>query len=486
MLLNLFQKLIPRAKTELPPDSINAWRFWMASESLPTLVAAKELGVFELLKGSALTESDLRLMLGISKRATKTLLWHLESLQLLHCDFANRKYSLAEISRKFLLKSSLTSTWKSKISQMIASPVTPESYERDVIKNAPIKGRAEAENLTPLDRIAQDRFALPAVIASVNLELTKLLGERSVSVESAADTVELPKRYVAEMLAVLQRFGMAFPRNGKWSLTDAGRTYLQVDENNPYHWGGLFDLMSESPSTPRSLLEAILKEKTAPPQENEDAMMEHVMSPTLALIFAKHMNSQGAAAAVAVGQHPVFKRSNKVLDVAGGGGTYAFEIAKQNPGTHVSVMELDPMVSITKEWIRLQGLKWKVSAVEGNMFLAGDWPKGFDTIFFSHVMHDWDLPKIKMLLRNAFSALPAGGKLVLHEVLVGRDGQKKEIATAFSVTLYKWTEGRQYKAAELLDLLRSVGFSVTMNDVSSAHGPSSLIVARKPIFNVTL
>lgn len=484
MFLKAIESLFRRSTKEIPVDSLDAWRLWMASESFPTLVAAVDLKVFDLLGKSPLTESEIRRRLSLSPRASKVLLWHLASLELLNHDSVTDKYALSSVARAQLLKGS---TWRRRIAQMTATPVTPESYLRDISRNAVPKLRFSPSRDLPLQRIARARFALPAVIASVDLDLVQLLAERRVDLKTAPRTLSVPQRYLEEMLSYLQEYGMAGERNGKFGLTEKGKTYLLTDDTHPYHWGGLFCLMSSNPATPRSLIEAIRKEQTTAVTESSDAMMEHVMSASLAQVFAKHMHSQGAAAAVAVAQHPVFRSSSRVLDVAGGGGTYAFEIALHNPKLRVSVLELHPMVGITKQWIRFRGLGWRVSAITGNMFLASDWPKEtFDTVFFSHVLHDWGPTKIKILLRNAFAALPSGGKIVLHEVLVGHAGAKRTLATAFSTTLYKWTEGRQYKAAELMHLLRAVGFQVTPQDIYPVHGPSSLIVARKPTIRITL
>lgn len=491
-LFQRLQSIVYRPKAVIPPDSTEAWRFWMASETLPSIVAALELNVFEWLDRSPATESVIRQELGLTPRASKVLLWQLESLGLLCLDLQTGVFSLSDVARSCLLKRSVDRSWRTRVTQMIAKPITPEIYSSAVSRDASqdlrfhrAKGKNAKDQL--LRELSRDRFALPVVITAVDLGLTGLLAERRVDLKTAAETLAIPFRYVAEMVEFLHLYGMVHQRQGKWALSEVGKTYLLVDDSHPYHWGGLFNLMTQNPSTPKSLLEAIEKEKKNPIQENDDAMMEHVMSPALAQIFAKHMHSQGAAAAVAIGQHPAFAGSRRILDVAGGGGTYALELAKQNSRLKMGVLELFPMVDITKQWIRFHGVVSQVRAIRGDMFSSSDWPKEeFDTVFFSHVLHDWDAEKIKRLLKNAFAALPPGGRVILHEVLIGHAGRRREIATAFSVTLYKWTEGRQYKAFELMDLLRSTGFKVTAEDISPAHGPSSLIVARKPTYKINI
>lgn len=478
--------LRPSREAETPPDSTEIWRVWMASESVPTLVAAMDLGVFAALRAGALSESTLRVRLRASDRATKVLLWHLGSLGLLQTCSAGKTFSLAPVSRRYLTPDAADRRWKKRIASWAAHVVTPESYLREATDDEPRRFRFHesveaAKDDLPLRAVSRDRLALPAVAAAVRLGIAKLLGDRPVPIESVTSTLGISSAYAMEILSYLSAAGLAHRRGGRWSLGATGRAYLLADDQHPHHWGGIFELMTRNPALPKSLTEAIRGEKTGEIADGDDAMMAHVMSPALARVFAKHMHSQGATAAVAIARHPIFRRSQRVLDVAGGGGTYALEIAKHNPHLSLCVMELDPIVRVTREWTRVRRAGSRVTTWTGNMFLASDWPRErFDTIFFSHVMHDWGLPKIGRLLKIAFDALPPGGRVVLHEILVGRGGRRREIATAFSVTLFKWTEGRQYRAGELMEALRRAGFSVSSEDIQPAHGPSSLVIATKP------
>src|SRR4051812_18101596 len=80
--------------SELPIDSLPMWRIWMASESLPTLVAGVKLGLFDYLKSGGKTESEIREALKLSARAAKVLLWHSASLGLLEHDRSRYSYTL--------------------------------------------------------------------------------------------------------------------------------------------------------------------------------------------------------------------------------------------------------------------------------------------------------------------------------------------------------------------------------------------------------
>ena len=41
-----------------------------------------------------------------------------------------------------------------------------------------------------------------------------------------------------------------------------------------------------------------------------------------------------------------------------------------------------------------------------------------------HILHDWDLPTKKMLIKKAFDAVPVGGALVVYEAIIDDDRSK--------------------------------------------------------------
>ena len=47
---------------------------------------------------------------------------------------------------------------------------------------------------------------------------------------------------------------------------------------------------------------------------------------------------------------------------------------------------------------------------------------GYDALFFSNVWHDWNVRTCQWLAARAFAALPSGGRIMLHEMLLDEDG----------------------------------------------------------------
>jgi acetylserotonin N-methyltransferase len=140
-------------------------------------------------------------------------------------------------------------------------------------------------------------------------------------------------------------------------------------------------------------------------------------------------------------------------------------------------MELPAMCERAQQYIAGAGVADRVDTRTVDMFREA-WPKGYDAVFFSNIFHDWSAETNAALSKSAFDALPAGGRIYLHEMLIADDGSGPLAAASFAVMMLVGTKGRQYSFRELAGFLEGAGF----NDVrmTPSYGYYSLVSARKP------
>jgi len=62
-------------------------------------------------------------------------------------------------------------------------------------------------------------------------------------------------------------------------------------------------------------------------------------------------------------------------------------------------------------------------------------------------------------VKKSFDALPSGGRILLHEILMDDDGCGPLPAAAFSMLMLIGTRGRQYSLPELRGFLEPAGFT---------------------------
>ena len=78
-----------------------------------------------------------------------------------------------------------------------------------------------------------------------------------------------------------------------------------------------------------------------------------------------------------------------------------------------------------------------------------------------HILHDWDLPTKKMLIRKAFDALPAGGALIVYEAIIDDDRSKNAFGLMMSLNMLIETPGGfDYTGADCAGWMKEAGFSV--------------------------
>ncbi len=91
--------------------------------------------------------------------------------------------------------------------------------------------------------------------------------------------------------------------------------------------------------------------------------------------------------------------------------------------------------------------------------LRDELPEGADVISLVRVLHDHDDEPVRALLRAAYRALPAGGRLLIAEPMAGTRGAEAIGDTYFGMYLWAMGSGRPRTADELSAMTREAGFS---------------------------
>jgi acetylserotonin N-methyltransferase len=168
---------------------------------------------------------------------------------------------------------------------------------------------------------------------------------------------------------------------------------------------------------------------------------------------------------------------SRVLDVGGGSGCFMIAAAQVHPHLRCTVMELPAMCEVANGYIQDGGVAGRVDTRAVDMFRQ-PWPRGYDAIFFSNVWHDWNVRTCRWLAARTFDALPSGGRILLHEMLLDEDGAGPVTAASFSLLMLLATQGQQLTLGELKGILEGAGF--VQIDVTATHPYYSVVSGRKP------
>lgn len=331
------------------------------------------------------------------------------------------------------------------------------------------------------DRIVWDTwlslFQFPVVSVADEVGTFAAIADRGLSTDDLAAKLGVNARALKIHLGMLAALGFVERREGRWRATSATRTWL-LPECDGYA-GPLLQRFKERQPFHAQLLETLRTGDRAQQYPSVAAEWERgEMPPDLAKSITAFMNAHSRAAAMAVAMQPVFADLRAVLDVGGGSGIFAIEMAKARSGLSATVMEIATICAEADGYIAAAGVAGRVKTQSVNMFTQ-PWPKGFDAHFFSNIFHDWSDETCRLLARKSFETLPPGGRILLHEILMDDDDCGPLPAAAFSLLMLIGTKGRQYSLPELRHILESAGF-VDIEAARTGGGYYSLVSARRP------
>jgi predicted O-methyltransferase YrrM len=151
-------------------------------------------------------------------------------------------------------------------------------------------------------------------------------------------------------------------------------------------------------------------------------------------------------------------RARLLLDVGGGTGLYSVACLQKNPHLHAVVWDRPEVLKVAAEMAAAYGVSDRLECRPGDMFKDA-LPPGADVVLLSNVLHDWDVPECRALVRRCAADLPPGGLLLIHDVFLNDALDGPLPVALYSAALFCLTEGRAYSAAEYRAWLAEAGLT---------------------------
>ena len=324
-----------------------------------------------------------------------------------------------------------------------------------------------------------------AIVAADESGVFTALDEKPATIAELAARLDFDERATGILLRLIGALGLLTQRTGRFHLTDEARVYLV--RSGPFYWGPMMSVgVSEWHRT--TLLSKLKKkgsDRVSGPEgtplisgegRSSDSWAAGHVAIEQARQIAARMHAHSLPAAVGVAHNFDFKQIRRVLDVGGGSGCFMIAATQAHAHLHCTIMELPAMCEVAQSYITAGEVTGRVDTVAVDMFRQ-PWPKGYDALFFSNIWHDWNFQTCKWLAARAFEVLPAGGRIMLHEMLLDDDGAGPVTAAAFSMMMLLGTQGQQFTFGELKDILESAGYAGVESRQTSVY--YSIVTARK-------
>ncbi|MBV9580605.1 MAG: ubiquinone/menaquinone biosynthesis protein, partial [Chloroflexi bacterium] len=259
------------------------------------------------------------------------------------------------------------------------------------------------------------QYRLPVVLAADQLGLFTFLRDGPASIEDICQHLKLLRRSADALTAVLASTGFLVQHAGRFQLTPLSRTYLLPESE--FYWVPMLGAAGFGHLTTPALLNNLRTENLGEDDRVTRRWEHGEMSDAEAASGNQRMHSHSFPSALGLARNYDFSETHRLLDVAGGSGGYAIAIALEHPHLRCTVADLPPVARNAQSYIDKYGCQDRVDTVSFNMF-DDDWPTGYDAVLMTNILHDWDPKRRADLAASSYAALPVGGHLFLHEILL--------------------------------------------------------------------
>lgn len=345
------------------------------------------------------------------------------------------------------------------------------------VMNEPTELSAGAESATGVPPQAALTQMISGFMISQSLYVVTKLGVPDLLAERARNVEGLAQASGAHAPS-LYRFMRALAACGVFSQTEDGR----------FHLTPLSELLrSDVPGSQRDFAifmgeewhwrvwgEALYSAKTG--RKAWDHVYGVEVFPYLAEhreaadVFDRAMTSLSRMVAASVVESYDFSGIEKIADIAGGHGSLLAEILKANPQLAGVLFDVPQVIAGAGRVLEEEGVAERVELVGGDFFESV--PAGADAYLMKHIIHDWDEERALAILRNCHRAMPAGGRLLLVEMVVPR-GNEPHFGKIQDLEMLLIPGGRERTEDEYRELLAAAGFRLTR--VVPTRSPMSIV-----------
>jgi ubiquinone/menaquinone biosynthesis C-methylase UbiE len=295
-----------------------------------------------------------------------------------------------------------------------------------------------------------------ALMAAAKLGVFSALADGPATPPEVARLIAAPVDAVARLLGALAALEYLAVDGQKFALTDFSKSFLRDGAGGmlrlawkEHLFYRLWSRLADGVSTGNALLPAF-----------RDRVARDFPSVEKFLLALNDLAEMAAPGVIATG---AFERAATILDLGGGGGGYAVELARSLPDARVTLADLPEILPVARTHARRKALLDRIEFAPAD-FLVDDCGldgRRFDRVFLSHVLHDFDAPTAAAIVGRAARLVCSGGSLIILDVLVPDDGQKNPVEALFDLMmLVEVPGGRSHRVSEVTEWMQSAGMAL--------------------------
>ena len=304
-------------------------------------------------------------------------------------------------------------------------------------------------NLAPIP-VGEVMFAMAmarSVMAGVRLGIFESLAEAPSEAEDLARRLDLDPHGTKLLLEALRSLGHVEVRDDRYEISNEARrwldprnrdTYVGTFIENTFDYWGWWDRLEEIVRTGGSV-----------EIHSFDAHDTHWDRYIRGQYELARLSGPEVAKALDLGKDP-----RRLLDVAGGHGWFSAELCKRHPELHATVVDLPGSAAIGRRIMADQGMRERVSYVEGDAFEA-DLGGPYDGALVFNLIHHFPPERNVELFKRIAATLNPGGTLAVLDLFTQ---DKPDAGALLGLFFYLTSEAATYSPGELASWFSEAGF----------------------------
>ncbi|GAX59526.1 methyltransferase [Candidatus Scalindua japonica] len=189
-------------------------------------------------------------------------------------------------------------------------------------------------------------------------------------------------------------------------------------------------------------------------------------------VFIRAMHNIATIQADQIYKKVELGKYRKLLDLAGGQGTYAVRFAEKNKNLQAVVFDLPDVIKIARAYIKKSELTGKITTKAGNCLEDNFGKELYDIVLVSNLLHIYDVVENRTILKKCWDSLTKKGIVVIQEFILNPAKTTPLFSALFSLNMLMGTQnGSSYSAVEMKEWLKKAGFkNIKRIDLSMDSG----------------
>jgi predicted O-methyltransferase YrrM len=335
------------------------------------------------------------------------------------------------------------------------------------------EARSVSKALDPMTvaRISSAYWHSKVLHVANRLDVFNRLAGRTATAEELARDVGADPRGLDILLIAVTSLGLLERVKGRYRNSPLADTFLV--KTSPRYQGGIVSMFEDWYPTWGKLFDAVVTGKP-PVQKPHDQGDEA----TRTYIYGMHY--RGLAQAQLLARKIPLKGRKRLVDIAGGPGTFSIMLCKANKGLSATVIDRPQTLRVTREIIASYGINDRVATKEGD-YLADTFGAGYDAGLLSSMFNQESPTVVKDILRKTHDALAPGGLVIVQEQLLNDEKSGPALAAMIGVNQLLHTPGgAAYSGREMGDWMKEIGFAKVKRVPMPSPSPFIVLAGIKP------